>query len=72
MSDDLSIDYMLNDLGSQIEDINASMEVYLVDRMDALHRQKQALANYDAEMKEIEEMELYGMQRWEEMLESAS
>ena len=62
-----SIDRMMHDLNEHAEELDSLMRGFYSDRSSALLRQKQALANYDAEMDEIENLEMYGEERYNAM-----
>lgn len=65
--DDSQIESMLQELEVYASDLSQALDSFHSDRYDALQRQKQAIANYDKEMQDIEEMEYYGTQRWAAM-----
>jgi hypothetical protein len=64
---DSQIESMLQELEIYVQDLGESMESFQSERSVALQRQKQAIANYDKEIQEIEEIEYYGAQKWAAM-----
>jgi hypothetical protein len=66
--DDAQFEHMIQGMGEDVAMIDEILGRAQVDRSSAVQRQKQAIANYDKEMQEIEEIEFYGLKRWESMM----
>lgn len=65
--DDVQLDVMLEELGHYVDELSERLDIFQADRYLALQRQKQAIANYDKEMQDIEDMEYFGAQKWAAM-----